>query len=302
MRWRYYFIISILAIGFSSTNSKELDEIREDKFYWPVKGKKGKKVSSTFGEPRVDHFHNGVDIPGENLSIYPLQKGNLIWMRSNKRRLNEVPAGGGNTIILKHKKIWSGYMHLKEIDKDITPGFLISSEDPIGYSGNTGHSGGAHLHFFIYAPQSKRYYNPFLFLEKEFIKDEKPPIVKGYYAKLSKKVFKINLDRSIALSDDHSILVDLKDRGVGNERWGIYMLKVFSPDSIDYSYDLKFDYIEFNDFQWTNSDHLPYEKIYYRNKYYLRNQFKSNVALKWEASGFTGPSIKVNKYIRSSEK
>ena len=36
------------------------------------------RITSTFGEFRTDHFHNGVDFGGSKMEIYPMADGEIV--------------------------------------------------------------------------------------------------------------------------------------------------------------------------------------------------------------------------------
>ena len=247
---------------------------------YPVDTSKIKKISSTFGESRYDHFHNGIDIPGENIPVYPLKKGRLLWFRNKTRRLNEAPFGGGRTIILEHKNFWSGYMHLREINFQLGTWGIIEPETEIGRSGKSGHSGGGHLHFFIYESAKKRIYNPLYFFNENITQDKKPPVLKNYY--------KINLNPKSTKSHE-SLFADIKDQGVARERWGIFFLKIFD-DKGNLIKNIQFDFIEFKDHHWRTPQGYRFSEIFHGYYYFLSNTTKKTIF--WEAGGFQGPSIK----------
>ena len=275
----FYTLLIGLIVQAEDVASKDKD-IPNFLIQWPVDTKKIKKISSTFGESRYDHFHNGIDIPGENILVYPLEKGRLLWLRNKIRRLNEVQFGGGKTIVLDHKKFWSGYMHLNSISPQIDSEEIIKRESKIGRSGKTGHSGGAHLHFFIYEPIKKRIYNPLYFVGENIIQDRKPPVFKGYY--------KINSDPSNPKNNRY-LFIDLKDQGIAQEKWGVFYLKIFN-DKKNIIRDIQFDFIEFKNYQWQSSQGHPFSEIFYGPYYFLSNTTKKSIY--WEAGGFSGPSLK----------
>ena len=79
----------------------------------------------------------------------------------------ELPFGGGKTILVEHGDTWSGYMHLSDIEPQIYKNSMVKDSESLGISGNTGHSGGAHLHFFIFQPEKNIMYNPLLILDEK---------------------------------------------------------------------------------------------------------------------------------------
>ena len=256
------------------------------KIKWPISHKRANKISSTFAESRYDHFHNGLDIPVHGMIVKPVNKGKVLWVRKPKRRLNETPFGGGNTVVLQHGEIWSAYMHLQKIDsKKISQEFL-SVDDRIGYSGRTGHSGGYHLHFFIFDFKRSRFYNPLMLIDKKIIKDIKPPQLK-YYKVTSSSQRKKNGFAKKGIPNN-TLLAKIEDRGIGSEKWGIYYLKVYD-DKKKVLKDLKFDYIQFLNHHWVTSNKKKFDEIYYGNQYILHQS--ADKKIKWEAGGLYGPSL-----------
>lgn len=131
------------------------------------------KLSGTFGELRSNHFHSGIDIKTgekEGLNVYSVDTGYISRIK--------IQAGGyGNALYITHPNgITSVYAHLQkfnsrinkyvidqqysnqsfEIDLYPNPGqFPTGPGELIAYSGNSGSSGGPHLHFEIRDPDQK---------------------------------------------------------------------------------------------------------------------------------------------------
>jgi len=155
-------------------------------------------LSGTFGEFRSNHFHAGIDIKTqgtEGLEVKASAKGYI-----SRIRVSEY--GYGKAVYITHPNGYQTvYAHLKkfapEIEKFVKAqqyrlekyevqffpkpeDFPIDELELIGYSGNTGSSGGPHLHFEIRDSQS-RPMNPFLFgLDKA--KDSRPPSIRNVFA------------------------------------------------------------------------------------------------------------------------
>jgi hypothetical protein len=154
-------------------------------------------LSGTFAELRSNHFHSGLDIKTkqrEGLSVYATASGYIS-------RIKISHYGYGKAIYITHP---NGYVtvhgHLQrfsdkveayvkkhqyekesfeiELFPDIND-LIVTKGEVFAYSGNTGGSGGPHLHFEIRDNQ-ERPINPLLFGLK--VKDSKKPIVKSMYA------------------------------------------------------------------------------------------------------------------------
>lgn len=149
-------------------------------------------LAGNFGEPRKAHFHTGLDFrtnQQEGLKVYAVADGYIS-------RINVSGSGYGNALYIRHPNGWvSVYAHLKEFSGTIAERLrkeqiaresfavdfnLNEKELPvkkgeiIALSGNTGGSGGPHLHFEIRDTLDNTY-NPMLFGYK--LKDDLKPVV-----------------------------------------------------------------------------------------------------------------------------
>jgi hypothetical protein len=151
-------------------------------------------LAGNFGEPRKLHFHAGLDFrtnQQEGLKVYATADGYVS-------RINVQGAGYGHALYIRHPNGWvTVYGHLKQFSAPITERLrkeqfakesfavdfnLNANEIPvkkgevIALSGNTGGSGGPHLHFEI-RDTLDNIFNPLLFGYK--LKDDLKPTV-GY--------------------------------------------------------------------------------------------------------------------------
>jgi hypothetical protein len=150
-------------------------------------------LSGNFGELRTNHFHAGIDIKTqqrEGLNVVAAAEGYVS-------RIKVSPVGYGYALYIDHPNGYTTvYGHLQryasKIDDyvksqqyefesfsvDLFPekGLLpVSKGEVVGLSGNSGGSGGPHLHFEIRETQTEKLVNPLLFgLD---VKDKIPPSV-----------------------------------------------------------------------------------------------------------------------------
>ena len=154
-------------------------------------------LSGTFGELRSNHFHAGLDCKTQQkqgLDVYAAAEGYVC-------RIKISHFGYGKALYITHPNGYmSVYAHLKkfsnkiekfiktcqyqketyEIEEYLSPNELVISKDEIvAYSGNTGSSGGPHLHFEI-RDNEERPINPMLFGIN--VKDTRRPLVSALYA------------------------------------------------------------------------------------------------------------------------
>jgi len=159
------------------------------KFISPLEG--DLRLSGNFGELRSSHFHAGLDIK-TNLTI-----GKPVYAAADGyvSRLKVAHFGYGKALYLTHQDGFSSvYAHLdrfspsiqdyikqtqykkEQFQVELFPSkdqFIVKQGDLIGYTGNTGSSGGPHLHFEIRDPQS-RPLNPLIYGIQ--IEDSKRPL------------------------------------------------------------------------------------------------------------------------------
>lgn len=163
-------------------------------------------LAGSFGELRANHFHSGMDYrtnQREGYPVYAIADGYIS-------RLRVQNSGFGLALYINHPNGYTSvYGHLQrfgpkiapqvkaiqyqkksyEIDEFPNAQFIpVRKGDLIAYTGNTGSSGGPHLHFEIRDTKTEATINPLLFgLE---IQDNIPPMIHSMYVyRLNKKPF-----------------------------------------------------------------------------------------------------------------
>ncbi|HEU5290085.1 MAG TPA: M23 family metallopeptidase [Cyclobacteriaceae bacterium] len=174
---------------FSKTDSKV---IREEKFLFPLKPGQPGSLAGTMGELRNTHFHTGIDIRTNNEIGWPVLASKSGYIS----RAAVTPSGFGNVLYVTHPDgTTTLYGHLdrfngaiekhilntrytkkaSDVDLNFQEGqFNVKQGDTIAFAGNTGSSGGPHLHFDI--RRSNQALDPLKFEFTE-INDVNPPIV-----------------------------------------------------------------------------------------------------------------------------
>ncbi len=264
-------------------------ETRQAPLQWPAIIKPEMQISSTFGESRVDHFHNGVDIPGEGLKVLPVKEGEVLWYTEGRQRPNELPFGGGRTLLLRHGNLVSGYMHLKSIESKILKIGKAGTNDILGLTGNTGHSGGPHLHFFVFDIEKKKMYNPLLLLPPGHAHDTQPPVRKEMVVILPDRLAVVNPEKEFTMSGDYPVGIRLVDSGLGRERWGVYTFRVQNKRG-DVTHEVKFDILQFKDGRWVTSGGLNFDEVFRESFYLLGKNIRQMKTFSVHAGGYTGPA------------
>ncbi len=152
-------------------------------------------ASGTFGELRSNHFHAGTDYRTNQRVGYPL----YAVADGTISRIRVQIGGGGNIVYIDHPNGYTSvYMHMhrfndmigqavkdlqyseQRFDVDVKPekGRLpVKKGDVIGLAGNSGSSGGPHLHFELRDTQTEAPINSQLF--GLTIPDRVPPAISG---------------------------------------------------------------------------------------------------------------------------
>lgn len=145
----------------------QYDDIDEDYYGFPIQPDRTNYLSGSMGELRASHFHAGLDIKTngqEGLKVYAAANGYVS-------RIRVATGGYGNCIYIAHPNgTTTVYAHLQKFDPvlakyvlerqyenksfevNLFPGrnqFPFKKGEVIGLSGNSGSSGGPHLHFEI---------------------------------------------------------------------------------------------------------------------------------------------------------
>ncbi|MBK5720169.1 M23 family metallopeptidase [Dysgonomonas sp. Marseille-P4677] len=153
-------------------------------------------LSANFGELRPNHFHSGIDFKtqgGINKPVYAIADGYIS-------RISVSPSGYGLAIYINHANgQTSVYGHLEKFVPAITEYvkerqyekesypiditldasvFPLKKGDLFAYSGNTGSSGGPHVHFEIRNTENQIALDALEYY-KDKIDDNLSPIVKG---------------------------------------------------------------------------------------------------------------------------
>ena len=184
-----FFILFIL--GLSIVNSQVVVKEANPPVKIPL------KLSGNFGELRSSGFHSGIDIKTlgrEGVEIKSIDDGYIS-------RISISLSGFGKAIYITHPNgFTSVYAHLSKFDESIEKyirayqyqkksfvinkffkknEFIISKDDIIGFSGNTGSSFGPHLHFEIRKSLENLPINPLRFGYP--IDDTIPPTIRGLF-------------------------------------------------------------------------------------------------------------------------
>lgn len=205
-------------------------------FKWPVIDG---IITSTYGESRGDHFHDGIDMVSSTDNVYPVEQGSLLFAWNKSFFPLDNYWGGGNYKVLVHNDgLISVYMHLQDFD-DLKP--VYNESDIIGHVGNTGHSYGKHIHFSLLNPVKRESINPFQVLPVH--SDSKAPEILNFYIRIDDKYILIRDNSDIRLTKHYPILVEIKDTIKGSEKLGLYKIKaVFNgKEIINYDFS-KIDY------------------------------------------------------------
>ncbi|MGQ1909421.1 M23 family metallopeptidase [Marinifilum sp. RC60d5] len=249
-------------------------------------------LSGNFAELRNNHFHSGIDIRTftTGKKVYSVADGYVS-------RIKVSANGYGNAIYINHPSGYTSvYGHLDKYNAQIEKfvkaqqyqrksfeldlhlkkeQFPVLKGQIIAFSGNTGASGGPHLHFEIRDTKSEHPLNPLLFGFK--IKDTTPPKIFNLYIYPLDSISSVNgknvrqkfpvtfynnayhlkSDPKISLAGNIGFAINTND--YLDNTWGkcgIYKMQVKVNDTLisDYS----FNEFSFDESRYINS-HMDYE-------------------------------------------
>lgn len=252
-------------------------------------------LSGSFGELRSNHFHSGLDMKTkgvEGLPVYASADGYVS-------RIKISTFGYGKAIYVTHPNGYTSvYGHLQkangaiqeyikkkhyqeknyEIEMFLYPSELpVKKGDVIAFSGNSGGSGGRHLHFEFRDTKSEAIINPMHFGMNKIIKDERKPIIQGIVAyPIDSTIVNTSqkpIDISFSKQADGSYLgVKVKANGSiafginaydfctnGYNKNGLYKVKTYLNGVLQYQYG--FDSFTFDESRYINN-FIDYERLH----------------------------------------
>lgn len=279
-------------------------------------------LSGSFGELRSNHFHSGLDFrtnQKEGYNVFAIGEGYVS-------RIKISAFGYGKAIYITHPNGYTSvYGHLQkaspkidsviktihykeksfEIDTYFKPtDVLIAKGELIAFSGNSGGSGGPHLHFEIRDTKSEHIINPLLFGFDKFIVDTRKPVINELFVypvddEAVVNQSKIPIPISISLQKDGIYVAskvlakgnigfglnayDVSDKNYGKN--GLYKIETmldgkpnFSICFTSFSYDETRYINSFIDYSKYKKQHQRVQKLFAKNRYPLQllNGFETN--------------------------
>lgn len=260
--------------------------------------------SGTFGELRNNHFHAGLDFrtgQKEGLQIFAAADGYVSRVRVSSY-------GYGTALYIDHPNGFTTvYGHLQQyapkidefvrakqyekqsfdIDLVLKPGELtVTKGELVALSGNTGGSGGPHLHFEYRDTKTEMIINPLLFGLDKKMKDTKAPTILGLVAyplsddavvNESKKPFIINLKLQkdgtyladkIAAKGKVGFSISTSDKSTGSlGNNGIFKVQTFFNGSPYFNY--AFNTFAFDESRYVNN-FIDYPRYYATGQRYQK--------------------------------
>ncbi|WP_313804614.1 M23 family metallopeptidase [Flavobacterium sp.] len=268
-------------------------------------------ASGSFGELRGNHFHSGLDLKTnqrEGLPVFAAADGFVS-------RIKISEGGYGKAIYITHPNGYTSvYAHLKRFEGAIgdyirrkqyaqksyevelfpMAGELkVTKGETIALSGNSGSSGGPHLHFEIRDSKTEEIINPMYFGFDILMPDSKTPIINElvvYAIGDSSVVNKTQRPIPVGLSLQHdgsylaekisakgniAFAVNTYDQSDKNYNWnGIHKAETFLNGSKLYGYE--FDRFAFDETRYVNNfiDYHRYktlrqtvQRLFFKKKY-----------------------------------
>lgn len=171
-------LTAAIALLCTINNTQAQQISAKGKYVNPVQGA-AHRFSAVFGEMRTDHFHSGVDFKTDGV------EGKRIVAAASGyiSRIGISTSGFGICLYVTHPSLGTttAYAHLSKFRDDIAKyaeaerhkqrrnnitlylnasQFPVKQGDLIGFSGNSGSSGGPHLHYEVREAASQKPLNP----------------------------------------------------------------------------------------------------------------------------------------------
>lgn len=190
MKFYYTFIIYSLIFFFPYFSAYSQKDAFQNPFDFPI------LLSGNFGELRANHFHSGIDFKTQGVEGKPVRAVQDGYIS----RIGVSPWGYGNVLYMNHPDgTTTVYAHLQRFIKPIalyvkeqqyweerfavnlypdSTLFAFKQGEIIAFGGNSGSSGGPHLHFEVRDTETEEVLDPLVYY-KDRIKDTRPPRITG---------------------------------------------------------------------------------------------------------------------------
>ena len=263
-------------------------------------------LSGTFGELRSNHFHSGIDIKTQGVEgqrVYAVADGYVS-------RINVSPYGYGNAIYITHPNGYTSvYAHLQRFNDSIAAiikwvqykrkkfaieyypdktSIPVKKGQLIAFTGNSGSSGGPHLHFEIRKTANAHPVNPLFFginvadhqyprISSLAVYDFFSPLYqerKIYSLKQSGGKVRLTRNDTLLVNKDFYVGVESIDKldGAANKN-GIYRLEFSLDDSLLFIFQAK--ELSFSEKRYINS-YIDYEAYKTESVRYQRSWIQAN--------------------------
>ncbi len=243
-------------------------------------------LSSNFGELRASHFHSGLDIKTKARVGWPvkaIEQGYVSRIRISSGgygRAIYINHPDGHTSVYAHLKEFSPKLEqlvlrkqkelkMSELELYFAPDYIpVAKGEIIALSGNSGHSGGPHLHFEIRNTKTEFPLNPLSFYPQ--IVDYEAPIAKALYiynlsspnfdAMAKARYIKLNyvkrktvlLKKTIYVPEYSAIGIRAVDKMTNSpNHFGVYRLQLFLDSTLYFT--AKFDSFSFMETRGINA-------------------------------------------------
>jgi len=219
-------------------------------------------LAGNFGELRADHFHTGLDFKTEGREGFPV----LAATDGVISRVKISPYGYGRALYLSGPQgLTTVYAHLREfapaieqcavdlqykkrqfeLDTRPSQSFVFETGDTIGWSGNSGGSGGPHLHFEIRETSTQKPLNPLLWQFE--IADETDPELRGIWllpvgnGSINGRQRPVKLEREgvVVAAGGFRVAIDALDRlDAARNSCGIYKAEMRVDEELVHAWEL----------------------------------------------------------------
>lgn len=232
----------------------------------PVFPLPSERLTSSFGEYRNDHFHNGIDLGGDRLPINPMYPGEIVFYYDDVEDPTRMITGTGNTVVMEHtNKVRTYYYHITSgsIQKKIA---RLMTNDVLALTGNTGRSGGAHLHLTVEDMEQNKSVNPLTLLPP--IKDTVRPRIDGLFIKTDLKLQPLRNNYLIKNSGEMKYFLKAYDKTENGYQTGLRRVRMYIDGELVRDYD--FSFLVKKKQEYCVAPGYPFDEVYGVDPYFYR--------------------------------
>ena len=231
------------------------------------------------------------------MEIYPVKDGEIVYYVDEDEDPTRPLYGVGNVLMIEHPdNLRSYYYHIEPgtIEKSYAK---VTEKDVVALTGNSGRSGGAHLHLTIENMKEGLVVDPLEYLNIDKGSTQ-APLIHGIYLRTENRLIQIKDKMPMSYNGEIKLFVKAYDL-LGGIPMGLKRVKIFMNDDLVRDYD--FTYFIKRDNVYYISPNYTFEEVYGVDSHFYRGGVfvpkRGKYTFKAEVTDFDNKSVVLTRTV-----